>query len=54
VNTLQGADQTIIVGPVASQGAIELFGTNGGGFYNVNAAKRAIPKERHIAKQIFS
>jgi len=37
-NTLQGADQTIIVGPVASQGAIELFGTNGGGFYNVNAA----------------
>ncbi len=37
-HTLQGADQTIIVGPVASQGAIELFGTNGGGFYNVNAA----------------
>jgi potassium-transporting ATPase potassium-binding subunit len=37
-HTLQGADQTIIVGPVASQGAIELVGTNGGGFYNVNAA----------------
>ena len=38
VHTLQGGDQTIIVGPVASQGTIELFGTNGGGFYNVNAA----------------
>jgi len=37
-HTLQGADQTIVVGPVASQGTIELVGTNGGGFYNVNAA----------------
>ena len=37
-HTLQGSDQTIIVGPVASQGTIELVGTNGGGFYNVNAA----------------
>lgn len=37
-HTLQGADQTIVVGPVASQGTIELLGTNGGGFYNVNAA----------------
>jgi len=37
-HTLQGADQTIVVGPVASQGTIELIGTNGGGFYNVNAA----------------
>ena len=37
-HTLQGGDQTIIFGPVASQGAIELVGTNGGGFYNVNAA----------------
>jgi potassium-transporting ATPase potassium-binding subunit len=37
-HTLQGSDQTIVVGPVASQGTIELFGTNGGGFYNVNAA----------------
>jgi len=37
-HTLQGADQTIVVGPVASQGTIELAGTNGGGFYNVNAA----------------
>jgi len=37
-HTLQGSDQTIVVGPVASQGTIELVGTNGGGFYNVNAA----------------
>src|ERR1039457_3861050 len=37
-HTLQGADQTIVVGPVASQGTIGLVGTNGGGFYNVNAA----------------
>jgi K+-transporting ATPase ATPase A chain len=37
-HTLQGGDQTIIVGPVASQGTIELVGTNGGGFYSVNAA----------------
>jgi len=37
-HTLQGSDQTIIIGPVASQGTIELVGTNGGGFYNVNAA----------------
>ncbi len=37
-HTLQGADQQVVVGPVASQGTIELIGTNGGGFYNVNAA----------------
>jgi potassium-transporting ATPase potassium-binding subunit len=37
-HTLQGADQTMVVGPVASQGTIELIGTNGGGFYNANAA----------------
>ncbi|HML07610.1 MAG TPA: potassium-transporting ATPase subunit KdpA, partial [Xanthobacteraceae bacterium] len=37
-HTLQGSEQTIVVGPVASQGTIELVGTNGGGFYNVNAA----------------
>jgi K+-transporting ATPase ATPase A chain len=37
-HTLQGADQTIVVGPVASQTTIELVGTNGGGFYNANAA----------------
>ena len=36
--TLQGAKQTIAVGPVASQIAIKMLGTNGGGFFNANAA----------------
>ena len=36
--TLEGAKQTIAVGPVASQIAIKMFGTNGGGFFNANAA----------------
>ena len=36
--TLEGAQQTIAVGPVASQIAIKMLGTNGGGFFNVNAA----------------
>ena len=36
--TLEGAEQTIAVGPVASQIAIKMLGTNGGGFFNVNAA----------------
>ncbi|GAN50240.1 potassium-transporting ATPase subunit KdpA [Methylobacterium radiotolerans] len=36
--TLEGAKQTIAVGPVASQVAIKSLGTNGGGFFNANAA----------------
>ncbi|MFJ7438094.1 potassium-transporting ATPase subunit KdpA [Methylorubrum thiocyanatum] len=36
--TLEGARQTIAVGPVASQVAIKMLGTNGGGFFNANAA----------------
>jgi K+-transporting ATPase ATPase A chain len=36
--TLEGARQTIALGPVASQEAIKQFGTNGGGFFNANAA----------------
>ncbi len=36
--TLEGAKQTIAVGPVASQIAIKMLGTNGGGFFNTNAA----------------
>ncbi|KQN74881.1 potassium-transporting ATPase subunit KdpA [Devosia sp. Leaf64] len=36
--TLEGAQQTIATGPVASQEAIKQLGTNGGGFFNVNAA----------------
>ena len=36
--TLESARQTIAVGPVASQVAIKMLGTNGGGFFNANAA----------------
>jgi K+-transporting ATPase ATPase A chain len=36
--TLEGAKQTIAQGPVASQIVIKTVGTNGGGFFNVNAA----------------
>jgi len=36
--TLEGAKQTIAIGPVASQVAIKILGTNGGGFFNANAA----------------
>ena len=36
--TLEGAKQTIALGPVAFQEAIKLLGTNGGGFFNVNSA----------------
>lgn len=36
--TLEGATQTIAQGPVASQVAIKMLGSNGGGFFNVNAA----------------
>jgi potassium-transporting ATPase potassium-binding subunit len=38
VTTLAGAQQTLPGGPVASQEAIKLLGTNGGGFYNANSA----------------
>jgi K+-transporting ATPase ATPase A chain len=38
VSTLEGAQQTIAMGPVASQEAIKQLGTNGGGFFNANAA----------------
>ena len=38
VITLEGAKQTIAMGPVASQVAIKMLGTNGGGFFNANAA----------------
>jgi K+-transporting ATPase ATPase A chain len=36
--TLEGGKQIIAVGPVASQVAIKMLGTNGGGFFNANAA----------------
>jgi len=38
VTTIEGAKQTIAMGPVASQEAIKQLGTNGGGFFNANAA----------------
>jgi K+-transporting ATPase ATPase A chain len=38
VTTLEGAKQTIAMGPVASQEIIKQLGTNGGGFFNANAA----------------
>ncbi len=37
-STLEGAEQVIPVGPVASQVAIKQLGTNGGGFFNANSA----------------
>ena len=38
VTTVEGAVQTIPQGPVASQEAIKMLGTNGGGFFNANSA----------------
>jgi K+-transporting ATPase ATPase A chain len=37
-HTLEGAKQTIALGPIASQEAIKQLGTNGGGFFNANSA----------------
>ncbi len=36
--TVEGTEQTIALGPVASQLAIKMLGTNGGGFFNANSA----------------
>ncbi|HET7216050.1 MAG TPA: potassium-transporting ATPase subunit KdpA [Terriglobia bacterium] len=36
--TVEGPTQTIAVGPVASQEAVKMLGTNGGGFFNANSA----------------
>ena len=36
--TMEGAQQVIALGPVASQLAIKMLGTNGGGFFNANSA----------------
>ena len=38
LTTLEGAQQTLPFGPVASQEAIKMLGTNGGGFFNANSA----------------
>ncbi len=37
-HTLEGAKQTVAMGPLASQEAIKMLGTNGGGFFNANSA----------------
>jgi potassium-transporting ATPase potassium-binding subunit len=36
--TLDGSTQTLMQGPVASQEAIKMLGTNGGGYFNANSA----------------
>jgi K+-transporting ATPase ATPase A chain len=38
LTTLEGAKQILAMGPVASQEAIKMLGTNGGGFFNANSA----------------
>src|ERR1700676_1320329 len=38
VHTITGLEQKIAMGPVASQEAIKMLGTNGGGFFNTNSA----------------
>ena len=38
LTTLEGSSQTLAMGPVASQEAIKMIGTNGGGFFNANSA----------------
>jgi K+-transporting ATPase ATPase A chain len=38
LTTIEGAQQTLALGPVASQEAIKQLGTNGGGFFNANSA----------------
>ena len=37
-STLEGVQQTLSMGPVASQEAIKMLGTNGGGFFNTNSS----------------
>ena len=38
METLTAKTQTLAMGPVASQEAIKMLGTNGGGFFNANSA----------------
>ncbi len=38
VNTMEGATQTVPLGPIASQECIKMLGTNGGGFLNANSS----------------
>ena len=50
-HTVQGAEQTIALGPVASLETIKHMGTNGGGFFNANAAH---PYDRFCQNRIAS
>jgi K+-transporting ATPase ATPase A chain len=38
ITTLEGLKQTLALGPIATQEAIKMLGTNGGGFFNANSA----------------
>ena len=38
LTTMEGLKQTLAMGPVASQEAVKMLGTNGGGFFNANSA----------------
>ncbi len=49
-HTLEGATQTIAQGPVATQEAIKMLGTNGGGFMNANSAHPY--RESHATLQL--
>jgi potassium-transporting ATPase potassium-binding subunit len=49
--TLEGAKQTIAVGPVASQLAIKMLGANGGGFFNANKARMHTCLEQYYANK---
>ncbi len=51
LTTLEGAKQTLAMGPVASQIAIKELGTNGGGFFNANSAH---PFEEELRWRISS
>ena len=55
LTTIEGAKQTLAMGPVASQESIKMLGTNGGGFFNVNSAHPfENPNEITNFIQIFS
>jgi potassium-transporting ATPase potassium-binding subunit len=55
LTTVEGIKQTLSMGPVASQEAIKMLGTNGGGFFNANSAHPfENPNELTNFVQIFS
>jgi K+-transporting ATPase ATPase A chain len=55
ITTIEGVKQTLAMGPVASQEAIKMLGTNGGGFFNANSSHPfENPNELTNFIQIFS